>query len=169
MQQANAIKLLEQGIRKPTIQQWADLGCGAGTFTMALAALLAPGSYIHALDKQQQSLPKTANQVNINYRQANFITNPLPLTGLDGVLMANSFHYVKDKEKLIHALKKCFTQQPQYLFVEYDTTSSNPWVPYPIPFASLELLFNKHGYQTKKLAEQVSRFGGTMYSALVWV
>jgi ubiquinone/menaquinone biosynthesis C-methylase UbiE len=31
-------------------QSWCDLGCGSGTFTTALAQLLAPGSMIHAVD-----------------------------------------------------------------------------------------------------------------------
>jgi hypothetical protein len=35
------------GALVPTI--WADLGCGDGTFTLALADLLAPGSMIHAM------------------------------------------------------------------------------------------------------------------------
>jgi len=29
---------------------WADLGCGDGTFTRALATLLPPGGVIHAMD-----------------------------------------------------------------------------------------------------------------------
>lgn len=29
---------------------WADLGCGSGTFTLALAELLSAGSHIHAID-----------------------------------------------------------------------------------------------------------------------
>jgi precorrin-6B methylase 2 len=34
-------------------QRWCDLGCGAGTFTLALATLLPPGSVIHAIDKDE--------------------------------------------------------------------------------------------------------------------
>ena len=34
---------------------WADLGCGSGTFTMALASFLFPGSLIY--DRQQRCFP----------------------------------------------------------------------------------------------------------------
>jgi hypothetical protein len=37
-------------------QTWCDLGCGTGTFTLALATLLSPGSVIHAIDKNEKSL-----------------------------------------------------------------------------------------------------------------
>jgi predicted RNA methylase len=48
-------------IRTPLIewvrpQDWCDLGCGTGTFTTALAELLAPGSTIHAVDLDQKML-----------------------------------------------------------------------------------------------------------------
>jgi trans-aconitate methyltransferase len=50
-------------IRTPVIewvrpQSWCDLGCGSGTFTTALAQLLAPGSRIHAVDFDQRALER---------------------------------------------------------------------------------------------------------------
>jgi len=38
----------------PTI--WADLGCGDGTFTLALADRLASGSVVHAIDLDGSAL-----------------------------------------------------------------------------------------------------------------
>ena len=38
----------------PTV--WADLGCGEGTFTLALAEVVAPGSVIHAIDLDRSGL-----------------------------------------------------------------------------------------------------------------
>jgi predicted RNA methylase len=37
-------------------QSWCDLGCGSGTFTTALAQLLASGSMIHAVDLDPRAL-----------------------------------------------------------------------------------------------------------------
>ena len=34
-------------------QTWCDLGCGTGTFTLALATLLPPGSVIYAIDEDE--------------------------------------------------------------------------------------------------------------------
>ena len=46
------------------IECWADLGCGSGTFTYALANCLKEGSTIYAVDKQMPSLVP-ANKVDI--------------------------------------------------------------------------------------------------------
>jgi hypothetical protein len=119
-----------------------------------LTSLLPAGSKVIAVDKERQNLP--------NFIQADFINDDLQLGALDGILMANSLHYVKDKPKLITKLNP-----PKLLIVEYDTTRSNPWVPYPVNYTSLTQLATEMGYNAVKLATQPSRFGGTMYSALL--
>ena len=35
---------------------WADLGCGSGTFTLALAAMFVPDSLVYAIDTNAASL-----------------------------------------------------------------------------------------------------------------
>lgn len=163
MKQSEARALIQDGIRASNKQRWADLGCGSGTFTNALASLLPASSQIIAIDQSHQSFTDTA----IEFLQANFVSDILPLNQLDGILMANSFHYVADKVSLIEKLEKCFISAPTFLFVEYDTTNSNRWVPYPISFQKLEAFFNLRGYNVKKLADYASSFGGTMYAAIV--
>ena len=49
----DAIEMLaESGVDALGPTKWADLGCGTGTFTLALADLLSPGSTIHAMDRE---------------------------------------------------------------------------------------------------------------------
>jgi len=150
----DAVKLIEKGITTTQLQRWADLGCGNGMFTNALASLLPAGSKVIAVDKERQNLP--------NFIQADFIDDDLQLGPLDGILMANSLHYVKDKSPLLRKFNI-----PKFLIIEYDTTRSNPWVPYPISYANLEQLAAGIGYDVIRLATQPSRFGGTIYSALL--
>jgi len=55
-------------IHNPTLEQnraqsWCDLGCGTGTFTMALAQSLAPGSTIHAVDLDPKALEAIPNKI----------------------------------------------------------------------------------------------------------
>ena len=57
MRLRDAIDMLaESGVEAlgPTI--WANLGCGDGTFTRALADMLASGSLIHAIDLDGSAL-----------------------------------------------------------------------------------------------------------------
>lgn len=160
MQQSQAIHLIQNAITGQQPQRWADLGSGSGTFTFALNSILPTGSHLTAVDKQFQNLP--------NFLKADFEKDELDLADLDGILMANSLHYIRDKTKLIKKLEAYFSLRPTFLIVEYDTTRNNPWVPYPVNYANLHQLFTTLGYTSiTKLAEVPSRFGGRMYSALI--
>lgn len=160
MQQSDATALIQNATTGGQPQRWADLGCGSGTFTLALNSILPAGSHITAIDKQAQYLP--------NFIKANFEKDDLPLTSLDSILMANSLHYIRDKQKLIKKLEGYFSVSPTFLIVEYDTTRFSSWMPYPISYQKLTTLFTDLGYTSiAKLAEAPSRFGGRMYSALI--
>ena len=115
-------------------QVWADLGCGRGTFTLALAALLADGSTVHAVDADRAALavlPRTSRHVTIVPHAGDFTTDAWPRRGLDGVLMANALHYVEDQAAFLEGLVAAM-EQPRLLLVEYDTEAANPWVPFPL-------------------------------------
>jgi ubiquinone/menaquinone biosynthesis C-methylase UbiE len=161
MQQAEAISLIQKAITSDQPQNWADLGCGSGTFTLALQSLLPIGSQLTAVDKQHQKLP-------VKFIKADFEKDNLDLANLDGILMANSLHYIRDKTKLIKKLETYFATNPAFLIVEYDTTRFSPWVPYPINYQKLQELFTSLGYGSiAELASVPSRFGGRMYSSLI--
>lgn len=161
MQESDAINLIKKGIKNNHPQNWADLGCGEGTFTLALASLLPQSSTIFAYDLKSQHLPGQYNNVPIHFERLDFVKAQIPTTGLDGILMANSLHYVKDKTALIDRL-----QSPAFIIVEYESRIPNPWVPFPIPSAKLMTLFSSLHYKTALLATYPSRFGGQMYSLL---
>lgn len=149
--------------------QWADLGCGSGVFTEVLADLLPAGSRITAIDRDQQHLAGTmGKEVSVFFQKADFVVNELHISAVDGILMANVLHFVKDKEVLIRKLELLFKADPQFLIVEYDRFSPNPWGPYPAPFRELEPMFSRLGYRDiRKLGERDSAYGGKMYAAFV--
>jgi SAM-dependent methyltransferase len=159
MEHQDAIKLIEKGIDSANTQRWADLGCGDGAFTMALAKLLSPGSQIFAYDLKHQNLPSSSDGVSIHFERLDFNKEQLPAANLDGILMANSLHYIKDKAGLIQRLNV-----PKFVIVEYERRTANPWVPYPITAEGLAILFNKLGYHAEKLMNTPSSFGGSIYS-----
>src|SRR5262245_49975381 len=113
---------------------WADLGCGDGTFTRALATLLPDGSTIHAMDRDRRALagvPGRYGPAAIVTHVGDFAASPWPFADLHGALFANSLHYVRDQAGLLRACAPAFARQ-RLLIVEYDTNVANPWVPYPV-------------------------------------
>jgi ubiquinone/menaquinone biosynthesis C-methylase UbiE len=158
-------------IRTPLIegmrpQEWCDLGCGNGTFTTALAELLAAGSTIYAVDLDQKALDEIPDQhdgVSIRKILGDLQSSGLRLPSVDGTLMANSLHFIREQQLL---LKRLLTLTDRFLIVEYERSRPNPWGPYPVGFAKLCELFNEVGVErVEKLATSRSRFGGVMYSA----
>lgn len=172
MQLNQAIRLISHpSVNTVSKTVWADLGCGDGIFSYALANIISPGSMIHAVDKNKISPPPLpANEkIRINPVQLDFIKDELPFSSLDGILMANSLHYVKDKISLLEKLKKYLNPHHQFIIVEYDTIHANQWVPFPINFTQVEKLFFQAGYNSViKVNETPSVYRrDNIYSALI--
>jgi trans-aconitate methyltransferase len=165
MKHEEAVAFIRPALAIRILENWADLGCGSGTFTKALAELLPTGSSITAIDRENQQL----NIPQVDFTRANFEKDDLKLTDLNGIMIANALHYVADKTSLIKKLEKLFKGSPKFLIIEYDTNRSNPWVPYPISFNQLKALFSELGYsQIAKINTRPSAYkSGEMYSALI--
>ena len=158
-----AIDLIRNaGLNGSNSSVWADLGCGTGLFTYALANILPYGSTIYAVDKTDVKLISHANphKVDCIKVQADFLRDPIPLPLLDGVIMANSFHYVADKESFISKLKNLISPGGKIIIIEYDTDLPNSWVPYPMSFEALQHFFHGQGFSSvKKLHDIPSVYG----------
>ena len=173
MQLPDAIQLLQPAATQlKNTHRWADLGCGDGLFTKALAYLIDPGSTIYCVDRNSSPLsniPSRYNEQIIKIIRTDFVKEPLVFDDLDGILMANSLHYVKDKKAFFQKLNIHLQKIHCLLIVEYDTTVANKWVPYPIDYQSLaEMFISKRNYGITKLNEYASIYnGGRMYAALI--
>jgi ubiquinone/menaquinone biosynthesis C-methylase UbiE len=172
MELREAIDLINHTEFAQTSQRsWVDLGCGSGLFTYALAALLPEGSHIYAIDKNLASLDKHPKPEHtlIHLQHADFVSQELSLPKLDGILMANSLHYVKDKPSLILKLSKHLKENGSFIIVEYNTEMANRWVPYPIRFETLKDIFKTLGYaRIDKLREKPSLYGrANLYAAYI--
>ena len=131
----------------PTV--WADLGCGDGTFTLALAEVVAPGSIIHAIDLDAPALrriPPTHGDVRIITHRGDYMKMPWPFGDLDGILMANSLHYVENQAGFIRQCESQMKPRRRFLIVEYNTSEASRWVPYPLSRTRLTTLFTRAGY-----------------------
>lgn len=146
-------------------QHWADLGCGAGLFTRVLFQLLPQHSEIYALDRD---LFRFA-EAGIHFIQQDFVRTPpaFPVQ-LNGILMANSLHFVADKVGFLTQLSEQLLPGAAFILVEYDSNKANPWVPYPLHKQAAVELFTTLGFDFQgSLHEQPSLYNrANIYSAL---
>src|SRR5689334_15138414 len=125
-----AAMLTGSDVDRPGPTTWADLGCGDGVFTRALASRLAPGSTIHAMDRDAaglRGLPATEHGVTIRAHRGDFTRRPWPFDDPDGILMANALHFVAEPLAFIRACAPPGPARPRFLIVEYDTDRANRW------------------------------------------
>ena len=148
---------------------WVDLGAGTGTFTKALAQILPKDSTIYAIDQKKRDLrqiPDIFQEVNLIKQKGDFTALAFP-DELDGFMMANALHYVREKTDLLERLQSKLIPGGHCLIIEYDTRKANPWVPYPIPFLDLASLLEECGFkEIRKIGTRPSIYGnGMIYAA----
>ena len=155
---------------------WADLGAGSGAFTLALRELIGPKALIYAVDKDRARLnelegayhSRFGNSTNLHIVAADF-SSTLDLPLLDGILMANSLHFFKDKEKILRHVRNFLKPGGILLLVEYNVDSGNPWVPHPLSFESFRVLVPRAGFQEPRLlGKHPSSFLREFYSAIAY-
>ncbi|WP_207510482.1 class I SAM-dependent methyltransferase [Longitalea luteola] len=169
MQLPEAISLIQKGIVPHSAPQtWADLGAGKGLFSEALLSILLPGSTIHSVDLHKH--PDLPHHPSIIFHQADFVKDQLPIINLDGILMANSLHYVKEQVACIKQLKaRLRSGSGVFILIEYDTDRANQWVPFPISFARAQKIFGDAGFsKIEKIGERKSMYRSDLiYAAVV--
>jgi len=174
MNQEDVVKLIEDGITPDTLI-WADLGAGSGNFTLALDSILGFEGTIFALDRTLQILRerirKSYVRSNIHLMETDLAGAKSMLPKLDGVLMANTLHYVKDQLALLSDVKSLLPKGGSFILVEYDREDANQWVPYPICFVQWQRLAIQAGFT---LPQELSRMPSIyqdreLYSALCFV
>ncbi len=152
---------------------WADFGAGTGAFTLALSELVGLNAEIYAIDRDRGALSRLeqlhrarfGTSQNIHAIHADF-TGALSLPPLDGILMANSLHFYRDKEKVLRHIRKFLKWNGALLLIEYNVDWGNPWVPHPLSFENFQSLALQAGYSEPELLAKIpSRFLREFYSA----
>jgi len=180
MDHQDHVALLRQGVPGPG-GVWADLGAGDGAFTLALAELIGsagpqatgPTGTVYAVDRDADRLRRLRENmahrfpaVTLHTLTGDF-THPLALPPLDGVVMANSLHFVRDKGPVLAQVRAILKPGGRLLVVEYNTDHGNTWVPYPVSYGVWVKLSAAAGFvHTERIATQPSRFLGEFFAAL---
>ena len=169
-----AVTLLRPGIPVPG-GVWADVGCGDGIFTAALYRLVRPGGEIYAVDKNQRSLDGLARYFLENFSdavlhpiRADFIRG-LALPPLDGLLMANSLHFVRNKAPVLARLVDLLKPGGRLVVVEYNTDQGNFAVPHPLDEFEFLTLARRAGLHEAQIVARIpSTFLGEFYAGLAF-
>ncbi|MFN8334824.1 MAG: methyltransferase domain-containing protein [Cyclobacteriaceae bacterium] len=168
MEHADAVALIRNGVPNEAPSLWADLGCGAGTFTKALADLVAQESTIVAIDREHHNIVSPNPSVAIKFQRSDFTLHKSVPAELDGILIANALHYVSDQQNFLQNLISHLKPGARIIIVEYDTDRANQWVPYPIIFRKLSELLSGAGFRgIEKIGERNSVYRSDKIYAVV--
>ena len=172
MELRDAIELLHDAVGTGG-GDWADLGAGTGTFTLALAQTLGPGSTVYAVDDDAGAVRAlrelaASSEAHIVPVKADF-TLPLEPTALgsvplDGILFANSLHFMRDATGVLSRLAKLVRRNGRVVVVEYDRRGASQWVPHPIPATQWPALAGAAGLVEATItARRPSLYSGSFY------
>jgi len=168
------VNLLRPANLSPGI--YADFGAGSGAFTLALRELVGLDSTIHAVDKDKSTLHELEEAHRARFHSTERLlllssdfSRPLSLPPLDGIVMANSLHFFKDKEKILRHVREFLKPNSALIIVEYNVDLGNMWVPYPLTFETYRALVSHAGFSEPRLLTKVpSRFLKEFYSAIAY-
>ena len=175
MQHSDHVALIRAGVEGAG-PNWMELGAGDGEFTLALADLLGYAGEITAVDRDRRALAALESRlvsrfpsVSLETRTLDF-TRELPPGPFDGVVAANSLHFVPDLAPVLATIRDRLTDAGRLVLVEYDADHGNPYVPHPISWRRWPDLAEAAGFAPPSLIHRVpSRFLGSIYGAVTTV
>lgn len=153
---------------------WCDMGCGDGAFALPLLDQVGDSGYLVAVDSDAHALSmlraalvaKRTIPERYELRTAD-LTAPGALPPLDGVVFANSLHYLPRPADSLGAVREALKPGARVLIIEYDRADATPRVPYPIPATTLSALARDASFPTFDIAARVrSDFGRSIYAAV---
>src|SRR5450759_5870378 len=125
MDHRDHVRLIREGVLGGG-RIWADLGSGEGAFTLALADLLGPSGSIHTVDRDSRALQVQVRalrdafpSVRVTPLVADF-TMPIELPPFDGIVMANSLHFERDKLAVLRLVRGYLRPAGRLVLVAYD-------------------------------------------------
>jgi SAM-dependent methyltransferase len=150
---------------------WADLGAGNGLFTRALAQLLSTESHVIAVDSDPAAFAElerlASGSAKVTAMHADLTSDFSFAQPLDGILLANALHFVKDSGAVLARLVKLLRPGGRVVLVEYDRRPASRWVPFPVAINDLPTLAAAAGLTRFTVVEsRPSNYEGIIYAAV---
>jgi ubiquinone/menaquinone biosynthesis C-methylase UbiE len=171
MDHADHVRLIRAGV-EGIGPRWLELGAGEGAFTLALADLLGPGGEIVAVDRDAGALRRLADALPQRFpgRRLRTVTGdirqPLPAGPFDGILAANSLHFVTDPAAVLRMAAKELRPGGRLVILESDADRGNPWVPHPVSAARFPgMAADACLINAREIGRVPSRVLGAIYAA----
>lgn len=139
----------------------ADLGSGAGAYTLLLSGLVGPSGRVYAIDVQPELLLKVKDLSDKNRRENIDIVRGnieevggthLKNASMDAVVVSNVFFQIEEKGSFIAEIKRILKPRGRLLLSDWED-SFNHMGPHPdavIPQAKAEKLFGQAGFKVER-------------------
>ncbi len=165
------VRLIRAGVEGAG-PRWLELGAGEGAFTLALADLLGPNGAITAVDRDGAALERLRVTMSRRFPATTLDTTvidfgrALPDGPFDGILAANSLHFVTDPAAVLGRAVSALGPGGRVIVVEYDADRGNPWVPHPFSARRFPEIAAAAGLtEAREIGRVPSRFLGAIYAA----
>ncbi|MFP4323264.1 MAG: class I SAM-dependent methyltransferase [Anaerolineales bacterium] len=178
MEHEDHVRFLQDVVKPSKDALWADVGCGEGAFTLALADCLYGHGTIHALDQSIDALETLWDAMQAQFpnillkaHEADF-NRPLPFPReLQGLVIANALHFVPYERQIFVLINliRHVRVGGAVILVEYNSAWGNKAVPYPISMARWATLAAQiFASEPTTLWQYNSRFMGEIYSSVIY-
>jgi ubiquinone/menaquinone biosynthesis C-methylase UbiE len=110
----------------------ADVGAGAGWFTIRLARRVGPNGVVYAEDVQQEMVTAISRRtaamglLNVKPRLGKSNDPDLPAGKIDAVLLVNSFHEITDKVALLKSIAKALRPGGRIGIIDFKLEGGGP-------------------------------------------
>jgi ubiquinone/menaquinone biosynthesis C-methylase UbiE len=136
---------------------WLELGSGIGNNTFPLSEKIG---LVIALDMSSRDLmAQRQERTEICPLQADFrVRLPIRTDSLGGVFVSFSLHFVKEHALVIREVGRVLRPGGTFILVEYQTSQSVPWIPFPLPKTSAFRQLRKEKFESIKSRHETSRY-----------
>jgi ubiquinone/menaquinone biosynthesis C-methylase UbiE len=137
----------------------ADLGCGTGAYTIALAREVGDIGQVYAVDVHRELLHTLAgtlqrqNLLNVDVLWADIEKGiPIDAYSLDAVVMSNILFQLADIDAALTYVAKILKPEGELLIVEWSQSHGGigPHPDHVVPEEKAESLAQKHGFRLEK-------------------